>query len=88
MSLSNSPHNDRKTALMMTSAMTIYHNARCGTSRNTLAAIREAGHEPVTVNYRVSPPTRDTLAMPSVHPRARDPVRRRGGARRHGMPRD
>lgn len=72
---------------MMTSAMTIYHNARCGTSRNPLAAIREAGHEPVTTNYRVNPATRDTLAVPSVHPRAPDPVTRRGDARRHGMPR-
>ena len=42
-------------------AITIYHNARCGTSRNTLAAIREAGHEPVVIDYLVNPPTRDTL---------------------------
>lgn len=42
-------------------AITIYHNARCGTSRNTLAAIREAGHEPQIVDYLVNPPTRDTL---------------------------
>ena len=45
----------------MTMAITIYHNARCGTSRNTLAAIREAGHEPQIVDYLVNPPTRDTL---------------------------
>ena len=42
-------------------AITIYHNARCGTSRNTLAAIREAGHEPQIVDYLANPPTRDTL---------------------------
>ena len=42
-------------------AISIYHNARCGTSRNTLAAIREAGHEPQIVDYLVNPPTRDTL---------------------------
>ena len=41
--------------------ITIYHNPRCGTSRNTLAAIREAGHEPQIVDYLVNPPTRDTL---------------------------
>lgn len=42
-------------------AITIYHNARCGTSRNTLAAIREAGHEPQIIDYLANPPTRDTL---------------------------
>lgn len=42
-------------------AITIYHNARCGTSRNTLAAIREAGHEPQIIDYLAIPPTRDTL---------------------------
>lgn len=41
--------------------ITIYHNARCGTSRNTLAAIREAGHEPVIVNYLEAPPAREAL---------------------------
>ncbi len=45
----------------MTMAITIYHIARCGTSRNTLAAIREAGHEPQIVDYLVNPPTRETL---------------------------
>jgi hypothetical protein len=73
---------------MMTSAVTICHNARRGTSRNTLAAIREAGREPVTINYLINPPARDTLAVRSVHTGAREPVTRRGGARRHGMPRD
>lgn len=41
--------------------ITIYHNARCGTSRNTLAAIREAGHEPQVVDYLESPPSRVQL---------------------------
>ena len=31
--------------------ITIYHNPNCGTSRNTLAAIREAGVEPDVVEY-------------------------------------
>lgn len=41
--------------------ITIYHNARCGTSRNTLAALREAGHEPQVVDYLKSPPSREQL---------------------------
>lgn len=44
--------------------ITIYHNQRCGTSRNTLAAIREAGHEPRVVDYLATPPSRlDLEAM-------------------------
>lgn len=42
--------------------ITIYHNPRCGTSRNTLAAIRDAGHEPQVVDYLANPPTRARLA--------------------------
>lgn len=45
----------------MSFAVTIYHNPRCGTSRNTLAAIREAGHEPQVVDYLANPPTRAAL---------------------------
>ena len=41
--------------------ITIYHNPRCGTSRNTLAAIREAGHEPQVVDYLSTPPSREQL---------------------------
>ena len=41
--------------------ITIYHNPRCGTSRNTLAAIREAGHEPRVVDYLSTPPARADL---------------------------
>lgn len=41
--------------------ITIYHNPKCGTSRNVLAAIREAGHEPEIVEYLKTPPSRDTL---------------------------
>jgi arsenate reductase (glutaredoxin) len=36
--------------------VTIYHNAACGTSRNTLALIREAGIEPRVVEYLKTPP--------------------------------
>lgn len=42
--------------------ITIYHNARCGTSRNTLAAIRDAGHEPEVIDYLANPPSREQLA--------------------------
>ena len=31
--------------------VTIWHNPACGTSRNALAAIREAGHEPEVIDY-------------------------------------
>ena len=41
--------------------ITIYHNPNCGTSRNTLAIIREHGHEPEIVAYLESPPTRAQL---------------------------
>ncbi len=41
--------------------ITIYHNPRCGTSRNTLAAIRAAGHEPQVVDYLASPLSREQL---------------------------
>jgi arsenate reductase len=42
--------------------ITIFHNARCGTSRNTLALIRETGIEPRVVDYLAHPPTRAELA--------------------------
>jgi arsenate reductase len=41
---------------------TIYHNPRCGTSRNTLAMIRHAGVEPTIVDYLSKPPSRSVLA--------------------------
>jgi len=41
---------------------TIYHNAACGTSRNTLEMIRAAGIEPDIIEYLKSPPSRDELA--------------------------
>ena len=36
--------------------VTIYHNPSCGTSRNTLAMIRQSGEEPVIVEYLKHPP--------------------------------
>ncbi len=41
--------------------VTIYHNPKCGTSRNTLAMIREAGIEPVVIEYLKTPPGRTRL---------------------------
>jgi arsenate reductase (glutaredoxin) len=41
--------------------ITIYHNPACGTSRNTLAMIRQSGEEPRVVEYLVTPPSRDEL---------------------------
>ena len=43
------------------SEITIYHNPRCGTSRNTLAMIRNSGEEPVVIEYLQQPPTRARL---------------------------
>jgi arsenate reductase (glutaredoxin) len=42
--------------------ITIYHNPRCGTSRNTLALIRNTGAEPQVIDYLASPPDRAALA--------------------------
>ena len=41
--------------------VTIYHNPACGTSRNTLALIRNAGVEPTVIEYLKNPPDRATL---------------------------
>lgn len=45
------------------SEVTIYHNPKCGTSRNTLALIRNAGIEPQVIHYLETPPTRDQLVQ-------------------------
>jgi arsenate reductase len=44
------------------SSITIYHNPACGTSRNTLAAIRQAGVEPEVIEYLKTPPSKAKLA--------------------------
>jgi arsenate reductase len=43
------------------SPITIYHNPKCGTSRNVLGLIRNSGIEPEIVEYLITPPSRDTL---------------------------
>jgi arsenate reductase (glutaredoxin) len=41
--------------------VTIYHNPNCGTSRNTLAMIRQSGEEPAVIEYLKHPPGRAKL---------------------------
>ena len=41
--------------------ITIYHNPACGTSRNTLAMIRQSGEEPEVIEYLKAPPSREKL---------------------------
>jgi len=43
------------------SAITIYHNPACGTSRNVLGLIRNSGAEPTVIEYLKTPPDRATL---------------------------
>lgn len=43
-------------------SITIYHNPRCGTSRNVLGLIRNAGIEPTIIEYLANPPSRVELA--------------------------
>ncbi|WP_367717441.1 arsenate reductase (glutaredoxin) [Nitratireductor sp. GISD-1A_MAKvit] len=54
--------------------VTIYHNPKCGTSRNVLAMLREAGEDPQVVEYLKTPPGREKLvsliAAMGVSPRA------------------
>jgi arsenate reductase len=56
------------------SDITIYHNPACGTSRNTLAMIRNSGEEPQVIEYLKTPPDRATLqaliAAMGITPRA------------------
>ena len=44
-------------------SITIYHNPQCGTSRNTLALIRNSGEEPEVIEYLQTPPSRETLVQ-------------------------
>jgi arsenate reductase len=52
----------------------IYHNPACGTSRNTLAMIRQSGVEPEVIEYLKTPPSRqrlvELLAAMGMKPRA------------------
>jgi arsenate reductase len=46
---------------MNMATITIYHNLACGTSRNTLALIRNSGAEPEVIEYLKTPPTKAQL---------------------------
>jgi arsenate reductase len=56
------------------SSITIFHNPACGTSRNTLALIRNSGEEPQVIEYLKTPPSKETLrellAAMNMAPRA------------------
>lgn len=60
--------------------VTIYHNPNCGTSRNVLGLIRNAGIEPTIIEYLKTPPTRDELKslVARMGITARDLLRQKG----------
>jgi arsenate reductase len=60
--------------------VTIYHNPDCGTSRNTLELIRQAGIEPTIIEYLKTPPDRATLEslIARMQIRPRDLLREKG----------
>ena len=62
------------------SDITIYHNPACGTSRNTLALIRNSGVEPVVIEYLKTPPGRERLRelVAAMGVPVRDVLRRKG----------
>ena len=63
-----------------TPEITIFHNPDCGTSRNTLALIRNSGAEPRVVEYLKTPPDRETLAglIRAMGIQPRELLRRKG----------
>lgn len=58
----------------------IYHNPSCGTSRNTLAMIRQSGEEPCVIEYLEAPPTRERLVelLAAIGIPARELLRQKG----------
>lgn len=60
--------------------ITIYHNPNCGTSRNTLAIIRNSGIEPRVIEYLKTPPSRAELVVliAAIGKPVRDVLRRKG----------
>ena len=58
----------------------IYHNPECGTSRNALALMRDAGVEPRVIDYQRDPPTRMRLValIEAAGLRVRDALRQKG----------
>ena len=62
------------------SQITIYHNPSCGTSRNTLAMIRNSGAEPEVIEYLKTPPAKERLAalVAAMGMPVRELLRRKG----------
>ncbi|WP_394891263.1 arsenate reductase (glutaredoxin) [Mesorhizobium sp. AaZ16] len=60
--------------------VTIYHNPECGTSRNTLAMIRQSGEEPEVIEYLKTPPSREKLVelIAAIGITPRDLLREKG----------
>jgi arsenate reductase (glutaredoxin) len=60
--------------------ITIYHNPNCGTSRNTLAMIRNTGEEPNVIHYLETPPSRGELIglIAAMGMTARELLRQKG----------
>ncbi len=60
--------------------VTIFHNPACGTSRNTLATIREKAGEPEIVEYLKTPPSRQKLKelLAGMKMKPRELLRQRG----------
>jgi arsenate reductase len=61
-------------------SITIYHNPDCGTSRNTLAMIRQSGASPAVIEYLKNPPTREKLIelIAAMNISVRDLLREKG----------
>ncbi len=59
---------------------TIYHNPACGTSRNTLALIRNTGEEPTIIDYLKTPPSKAELIemINAAGLSVRDAIRQKG----------
>jgi len=60
--------------------VTIYHNPDCGTSRNTLAMIRQSGVEPTVIDYLKTPPSRERIIelVSAAGLSLRDAMRKKG----------
>jgi arsenate reductase len=60
--------------------ITIFHNPACGTSRNTLAMIRQSGADPNVIEYLKTPPSREQLVelIRQMGISARSLLRRKG----------
>jgi arsenate reductase (glutaredoxin) len=64
----------------LNASITIFHNPACGTSRNTLALIRNSGVEPVVIEYLKTPPGREKLVelIAAMGMSVRSVLRRKG----------